>query len=295
MIRLLLASLLLSGCAVIEWAGVGVLGRRADLPEASVKRGISYAGGAGRTLDLYLPAEKGAPVLVFVHGGGWNSGDKDLRVGGLDVYGNIGRFYASQGILTAVIDYRLMPEVTWRGQAEDVARAVAWAHANAAAHGGDPERLFVMGHSAGGHLAAHVALNQGLQRSVGLGEGAIDGLIVASGAALDLLDDTTYLTEDVRYYEKRFGPRDPVAWAAASPITHVDERDVPVLVLYATGESKGLRRQATHFAERLKAVQVETQVIPVPGQSHERMVLVLSHPERVAVPEILHFVMAGPE
>jgi acetyl esterase/lipase len=167
--------------------------------------------------------------------------------------------------------------------------------ANAVRHGADPERLFVMGHSAGAQLAAHVALNQGLQRKAGLGEGAVDGLIVASGAALDLLDDETYKTEDVRYYERRFGPRDNSAWAAASPVTHIDEEDPPVLVLYATGESAGLQRQARRFFDQLKGVDLEAQLFPVQGESHERMVLVLSHPDKEAANEILHFVLAGPE
>lgn len=288
-------ALAVASCAVVEHVGVGILGKRATLPASQILHDLPYGGDAAQKLDLYLPEGKGGPALVFVHGGGWDTGDKTLTAGGLDVYSNIGRLYASHGIMTAVINYRLMPGADWKQQAEDVALAVKWVHANAAKHGADPKRLFLMGHSAGAQLASLVALNQGLQRAAGIEDGTVSGLIAASGAALDLLDDETYKTEDIHYYEKRFGTKNRETWAMASPVTHIDETDPPVLVLYATGESKGLQRQAHVFYDKLKAADIEAQLVPVPGESHSRMVLVLSHPAKVAVPEILHFVLAGPE
>src|SRR5690606_35188130 len=82
-------------------------------------------------LDLFFPAGSGWPVMVFVHGGGWSSGDKDLRVGGRDVYRNIGRFYAARGIGVAVINYRLLPGVHWRTQLRDVAHAALYTRTRA--------------------------------------------------------------------------------------------------------------------------------------------------------------------
>jgi acetyl esterase/lipase len=296
--RFLLAAALsvLPACGVIERAGVGLMADRAKLPAAQIQRNIPYEPDAGfeRSLDLYLPKEQNAPVLIFVHGGGWNTGDKDLRAGNLDVYGNIGRFYATQGIVTAVINYRLQPKAKWREQAEDVAYSVAWVREHIAQHGGDPGRIFIMGHSAGAQLAAHVALNQGLQTAAGIPGGTIKGLISASGAGLDLLDEQTYKTEDPNYYEKRFGPRsNRVEWASASPITSADENDPPTLVMYASGESKGLQRQAQKFAETLQGIGVKTRLLKISGESHSRMVLVLSHPKKAAVPAILQFIRSG--
>lgn len=286
----------LPACGVAERVGVGLLADRAKLPPAQIIRNLSYdaSGGFERSLDLYLPTTHNAPVLIFVHGGGWDTGDKDLRAGNLDVYGNIGRFYATRGIATAVINYRLQPKAKWREQAEDVAHAVAWVRENIAQHGGDPQRIFLMGHSAGAQLASLVALNQGLQTAAGIPAGTIKGLIAASGAALDLLDEQTYITEDPRYYEKRFGPRtDRAEWAAASPITHADETDPPVLVMCATGESPGLQRQAQKFFETLQGIGIKTRLVKIKGESHARMVLVLSHPKKAAVPAILHFIETG--
>lgn len=290
---LLLLCGLLPSCGLYEHIGVSLVAKRARLNATQIQRNLAYdpAGGFERSLDLYLTTLPNPPVLVFVHGGGWNEGDKDLRVGGLDVYGNIGRFYASEGIDTAVINYRLQPKVTWREQVDDVAEAVAWVRAHIAERGGDPDRIFVMGHSAGAQLAAHVALNQGVQEKAGIPHDAIDGLIVADGAALDLLDEPTYQTEDPHYYEKRFGPRtDRAEWAAASPVTSADDADPPTLVIYCTGESRGLQRQAQKFAGTLQGIGVKTTLMAIPGESHERMVLVLSHPKKAAAPAIVRFI-----
>src|SRR5256885_11412708 len=103
------------------------------LAEGQVQRDICYREGSEDSkhrVDLFLPPGSGWPILVFIHGGGLSSGDKALKVSGADVYGNIGRFYAAQGIGVAVINYRLQPNVNWREQVEDVAHAIAWVHSH---------------------------------------------------------------------------------------------------------------------------------------------------------------------
>ncbi len=134
-------------------------------------------------LDLFLPEGEGWPVLVFVHGGGWTAGDKSLRAGGADVYSNIGRFYAAQGFGTAVINYRLQPAVTWREQVDDVARAVAWVHANIAEHGGDPDAIFLIGHSAGAQLSTFVALDRRPLEKLGVSPDVLCGVVPVAAPA----------------------------------------------------------------------------------------------------------------
>ena len=122
----MLPGVIFSGFVAVRRAGIAVLYKPASLPEGEVRRDICYREGSEdekHRLDLFLPPGTGWPILIFVHGGGLASGDKGLRVGGADVYGNIGRFYAGQGIGVAVINYRLQPKVTWRQQAEDARRA----------------------------------------------------------------------------------------------------------------------------------------------------------------------------
>ena len=207
-----------SGCGLLLRLGVGLVYDRVDLPAEQVIRDVAYAddGLAKHRLNLFLPtpdsvradrAADGWPTVVFVHGGGWTEGDKDLEVGGADVYNNIGRFFASRGIGAATVSYRLLPGVRWPAQIDDVAAAVAWLHAHVADYGGDPDGLILMGHSAGSQLAVRVALDPEPLRSLGLAPDLVCGVIAVSGAGYDLRDEETYaLSDDPGYYARRFDP-----------------------------------------------------------------------------------------
>ena len=283
----------LSGCSLATRAGVAVLYRKADLPASQIVPDICYTAASPcdtprHTLDLYQPAAKGWPVIIFVHGGNWDSGDKNYRAGGADVYANIGRFYAMRGIGVAVINYRLQPAVAWPAQVEDVHAAVAWVQANIQQHGGRPDRVFVMGHSAGAHLASMVALTTA--------DSGIRGVIAVSGAALDLADEQTYqLGADREYYRQRFQGRDSSEdWKRrASPARFANPKAPPFLILYATGETKALQRQSQVLHDALSRSGASSRLVPVPGESHTRMVLALTHPEKPPAKVILDFVRAA--
>jgi acetyl esterase/lipase len=293
-VLLSLLCLALTGCAAVTRVGVHFLYRKAELPAEQVLRDVCYVAGPGcdtdrHRLDLYLPqGAKDWPLLVFIHGGGWDSGDKMQRAGGADVYANIGRYFASEGVGTAVINYRLQPATDWRGQVADVRQAVRWLHEHAREHGGRPDRIFLMGHSAGGYLAAFVGLTAPAGATFG-----IRGVISVSGAGLDLTDSLTYaLGESPRYYEKRFRDGDTTGtWRReASPVSQVHAGAPPFLILYAGGESRKLKRQAQCLAQALERAGVEQSVVVVPGESHSRIVLTLSRPDKTAVPAILAFI-----
>ena len=233
-------------------------------------------------------------MMVFVHGGGWVEGDKALRFGGQDVYGNIGRFYAARGIGVAVISYRLQPQVTWREQVDDVASAVAWVKSSIASYGGDPSRIFIAGHSAGGHLASFVALNPEVAARHGLPRFA--GAICVSGAALDLSDAETYrLGNRVSYYASRFNSdgANPDWQRDASAANYASAGSPPFLILYAEGETAALKRQASRFHEILDSKRTRNRIVGVPGESHARMVLALSRADKTAGPAVLDFISAG--
>src|SRR2546427_6285578 len=148
------------GCGEFaEWIAVRLFYREAFFPPDQVYKDLNYwtspsADQRKHRLDFYVPRGSGWPVLIFVHGGGWKSGDKGLKFGDADPYGNIGRFYAARGIGVAVINYRLQPTVTWRDQLKDVARALAWVHERANDFGGDGRMIFLFGPSSGAQLAA---------------------------------------------------------------------------------------------------------------------------------------------
>lgn len=281
-----------TGCGTLERIGVSVFYEEAELPESQVLEDQPFVAGGGpkQRLDLFLPSGEGWPTMIFIHGGGWTEGDKNLRVGGADVYGNIGRFYAARGIGVAVINYRLIPEVAWREQLLDAARAAAWVHDHIENHGGDPEAIFLSGHSAGAQLAARLALDSQLLRQAGFPPGNILGVIAVSGAGLDLEDEATYeLGQDREYYARRFA--DSPDWTTrASPVSYVRGDAPPFLILYAGGEEASLRRQSERLHEALIQNGVSSRIVVEPGQSHGRIVLTLSRDDRTAGPAIIEFV-----
>src|SRR5262249_46346472 len=129
-------------------------------------------------LDLFLPkGRKGFPVVVLVHGGAWIVGDN--RCCGL--YSSVGEFLASQGIGAVLPNYRLSPQVKHPEHIHDVARAFGWTRNHISEYGGCPDKLFLAGHSAGGHLVALLATDEKYLKAQGLRTADIKGVIAVSG------------------------------------------------------------------------------------------------------------------
>jgi acetyl esterase/lipase len=122
-----------------------------------------YADGKNprQYLDLFLPrGATGYPVVVFVHGGYWIHQDRDYFEPVVGLYHNVGIALARHGIGVATISYRLVPDVPFEDELDDVALATNWMHDHIAEHGGDPTRIVIAGHSAGGHIAALLAVDE---------------------------------------------------------------------------------------------------------------------------------------
>ena len=137
-----------------------------------VDRDLAYGDHERQRLDVHTSGdEEGAPVLVFVHGGGFVGGDK--HVPGMPMYDHIGAWAVRNGWVGVTITYRLAPEFTWPSGAQDVAAAVGWVRDNIASYGGDPSRIVVAGHSAG---AVHVASYLAGQGSAGQPGDSFDGV-----------------------------------------------------------------------------------------------------------------------
>lgn len=151
--------------------------------EVETARGISYVEDAAsdtrrNRLDIFWPKEqKNCPVVVLVHGGAWMMGDN--RCCGL--YSSVGEFLASRGIVAVLPNYRLSPFVKHPEHIKDVARAVAWVHAHVGDYGGRPDQIFLMGHSAGGHLVSLLATDEQYLKKEGLDTRIIQGVICLSG------------------------------------------------------------------------------------------------------------------
>jgi acetyl esterase/lipase len=180
-----MATMLLAcaGCRVTDWSLWGPAPPQKDAFEVEFVGDVAYydeasADAARHKLDLYLPkGKKDYPVVVFVHGGAWMFGDN--RCCGL--YRAVGEFLAGQGIGAVMPNYRLSPFVKHPEHAKDVARAVAWTRTHIADFNGDPGQMFLMGHSAGGHLAALLATDSRYLNGEGMSVADLRGIISVSG------------------------------------------------------------------------------------------------------------------
>ena len=216
-----------------------------------------------QSLDLYLPpgAAGKLPVIAFVHGGFWRESD--------DRYG-IGKALAETlfqaGVAVALIRYPLAPAHKFPAQPEDVARAVAYLHRVAGQYNLDAKRVFLMGHSAGAHLASLVALDGRYLRDAGAPAGAVAGVIAVSGI-YDLGATGPLARRAGDLVVPVFGS-DTAAHGAASPVTHARPAP-PFLVLSAESDFDGFPVDARRFAARLRAAgNRDVQEIVVRGVDH---------------------------
>lgn len=281
---------------------------KVDLPPERIVMNIGYdpadTADHKRQLDLYLPDRRDFTTVIFIHGGGWAWGDRSQKFGGADVYGNIGRFLASEGYGAAVISYRLIWKTDWRTQATDIARAIAWVERNIATHGGNPRRIFLMGHSAGAQLALRSAIDPSWLKSVDGSTANICGVVTVSGAGYDLEDEVTErLDGDKTYYNQRFGGSikekddDPStrAWRReASILQHLDASDPPVLSLIAGQDYASIQRQMRLADEKLQKLGLSKGFVIVSDADHEKIVLRLSKRDKTASPAILGFLQSSP-
>lgn len=219
-------------------------------PAVEPLRGISYVEGTDnpkQKLDLYLPKGKtNFPVFVFFHGGAWTNGDRSI-------YAPLGILLAKKGIGVAIPSYRLMPANPHPAQVDDAASAFAWVAKNIAAHGGDAKRIFIGGHSAGGHLVSLLALNPELQARHNIEPGTIKGVAALSGV-----------------YDLRILPMfgTPESRRLASPMQYVRKDAPPFLISYCQWDYLGLPMQARDLAAALKKQFVPTRLLYVPNETH---------------------------
>jgi len=222
-------------------------------PDVETILDITYTSGAPQDeakhkLDLFLPKGRANfPVLMFVHGGSWRTGDRSL-------YRALGVHLAHKGIGVAIPSYRLMPANPHPAQIEDVAAAFAWVYRNIASHGGDAGRIYVSGHSAGGHLVSLLALNPAYLSKYEIPYSAIHGVIAMSGV-YDIRTSPEYVIDGDR------APASPIDFAKSSGVP-------PFLITYCQWDYLGLPKQARDFSNALKKAFASAQLLYIPNESH---------------------------
>ncbi len=254
----LAASLALSACSPLSL--VNAVSPNGDV---SATTALAYAPGERHMLDVYRPpAGAGrAPVIVFFYGGNWVSGSRGD-------YAFVGRALAARGFVVVVPDYRLYPEVRYPDFLDDSARAVAWTRREIAAHGGDPERIFLMGHSAGAYNAAMLALDARWLGKQGQQPSSLRGWIGLAGP-YDFLPIQNPTTRPVFDYPNTPPDSQPLGFAKAGS---------PPALLIAPQEDKVVNpaRNTGGMAARLRANRVLVQEFYYDGVSHATLVASLS-------------------
>jgi acetyl esterase/lipase len=229
----------------------------ADLP-ARVRCDADQAYGPdpAQRLDLYRPAGEvaSAPLILFVHGGGWRRGDKAMP----HMVRHKVAHWVPQGWLFASINYRMLPQAGPLQQAEDVARALAFVQARAAGWGVDPAHIVLMGHSAGAHLAALLAADHAL--AAGQGAAPWCATVAIDTAAFDMV--AVMQRPHFPFYDPVFGT-DPAFWRAASPTHRLTTAPLTPMLLVCSSRRSDSLPPAREFAARAEALGGQVTVLPV--------------------------------
>lgn len=231
---------------------------------------LAYGPGRRQRLDVYTPADGAAPhpVVVFIHGGSWQAGSKDQ-------YRFVGAALASQGIVAVVINYRLNPEVRFPVFVEDAAAAVAWTLRNAGAYGGDPRRVFVMGHSAGAHSAVLLGLDPRYLAAAGASTHDLRGVIGLSGP-YDFGIDSAPL-------RAIFGGAD---FPSTQPVRQARGDAPPLLLIHGTADRVCWPANSIRLTERVRRAGGEAALRLYPGLGHSATIGAFTSLRRASAPTL---------
>lgn len=244
---------------------------------------LAYGQDPLQKLDFWKAKKVDAPLIIFVHGGGWKRGDKSNATGGSKA-----PHYLGQGYAFASINYRLVPDATVEQQATDVASAVAYFRKNASTLGIDPKRIVLMGHSAGAHLSALVGTDPQYLRGVGLDLSALSGVIPLDGAAYDVpaqMTDGARIMQDT--YKQAFGT-DPQRQKALSPYWQAARPNAPAFLILHVDRDDGARQSAA-LADALRENGATVQLQAFEGKGlkgHAEINRKLGEPNYPATPVV---------
>ena len=239
-----------------------------DAGAMRLAKGVAYGPDPRQKLDIYAPsAAKGPlPILLFVNGGSWNDGARGN-------YEFAGRAFAARGYLTLAIDYRLMPESPFPSFVQDAALAIAWAEKHGAEHGGNPTRIFAVGHSAGAYNLTLAILDEHYLREAGADPTALRGIATLAGP-FDFLPLDTRVTIDT------FGNVSDLA--STQPINFARKDVTPFLLLTGTADTTVFPKNSRALARRLEEAGADATLKEYDGMDHTGIMLALAKPLRKA-------------
>ena len=279
---------LLVVAAVLAFAGAPTTGR-------PIERDLAFGADPAHRLDLSVPDAKGFPTVVFVHGGSLSSGDKADSD-----YGRVCAAFPAAGLGCANVNYRLLPGASWPAPAEDVASAIAWVRANVAARGGDPGKLFLLGHSSGAMLVALVGADARYLAKHKLTTSILRGVMPMGSIMWD--DDLRQAIEKNgrERVEAAFASRDPRGKSFGSlnvyesvwPINYVRTGLPPYLFLIAESEqiNPPILRTNQQFVDDARAKGNEAALKVFAGRTHYSNIRKIHEPGDEVFAAVLEFV-----
>ena len=246
-----------------------------------VARDLAYGKEPMQALDLFVPDDvKGEPLVAFVHGGAWQGGSRHE-------YDEVALRFQKTGLAVATVDYRLSPGVRHPAPAQDVAEALGWLRDHAAKYGYDSKRIFVIGHSAGAHIAATISTTPALRvLAQPAGFVGMEGIYDLPALAKRWPSYPSW------FLNKAFGA-DQGTWAAASPTRAATVSPKPWLVVHSKGDELVDVGQADGFVAFLRRMHVPAQVLKPEGKTHDGIVGSLASPDDAVAKAILAFVKRG--
>lgn len=242
----------------------------ADADAVLLAADVGYGQLARQQLDVFAPQTRAGklPVVVVFYGGGWSSGKKDD-------YAFLGKAIAARGFVVIVADYRLVPDVRFPAFLEDGARAVAWAHRHAGTYGGDADRLFVFGHSAGAYNAVMVALDPQYLAAVGTDPSIIKGVVALAGPY-------QFLPLEVDSTIAAFGQAKNLD--ATQPVNFVSAAAPPMFLATGDEDTTVKPSNSQNLARKLSAAGSKATVKVYGGVGHVGIMLALSRTFRGRAP-----------
>lgn len=237
-----------------------------------------YGNDPAQKLEMFVPQGAKGPLhmVMFVHGGSWASGDPhDYRF--------IARTLCAQGYAVVLAGYRLYPQARYPGMLEDAASALRWVHDHARALGGDPDRLALMGHSAGAYNVAMVTLDEQWLRAVGLDDSAIRGTVALAGPF-------DFLPLDSPATVNSFGRAQDLA--TTQPINHIRADAPPLLLVTGDADTRVKPRNSCRLAELLTKAGTPNEPVILEDVTHEKIIMMFARPfsrDRRALDAVLPF------
>ena len=233
-------------------------------------RDIAYGPAERQALNVYTPADAEdcstgpVPVVVFFYGGSWKFGQREQ-------YAFVAEAITARGYVAVVPDYRVYPDVTFPAFVEDGASVLAWTRDHIAEYGGDPKRVYLMGHSAGAYIAAQLSLDPRYLAAQGLSRESISGMVGIAGP---------YAFDPLRYRTIRpiFADHpDPKDWR---PINFTDASAPPMLLIHGGDDGTVYPSNSRGLAHKIEASGGEARYVEIPDTGHIAVMLALAKPFR---------------